>query len=402
MPADADIIIIGAGIVGLATAYQISRDNPGIRIRILEKERSYAMHQTGRNSGVIHSGIYYKPGSLKAVNCRLGKKSLEEFCRKEKVHYEVCGKIILANGTKEEQRLRALYERGTDNGVNCRIFSEKEIQAIEPHASGTLAIHVPETGIVDYSEVCKKLTELLIDVGNQVHYNCCVSAIRETNNAVIVRTKKEEFTARIMINCAGLYSDRIAGMSGCRYDIRIIPFRGEYFQLTPEAGHLCRHLIYPVPDPDFPFLGVHFTRMAGGGVECGPNAVLGFGREAYRKTDFHFMDTAEMMLFPGFWRLSARYWKTGIHEYRRSLFKKAFVRSLRKLIPDIESRHLTPIESGIRAQAVSRDGKLLDDFRIEETPRMIHVLNAPSPAATASFNIGKIIAGKLEKKLQSF
>jgi (S)-2-hydroxyglutarate dehydrogenase len=397
----ASITIIGAGIVGLATAYQLSKLHPEYSILILEKETSFAMHQTGRNSGVIHSGIYYKPGSLKAVNCREGKKNLERFCQEEGVPFDLCGKVIVATDDSEKSRLQALFDRGRQNGVRCRKIAKEELREIEPHARGIEAMHVLETGIVDYTAVCKKITDRLAGTGHRIAYEQQVQSINKRSDEIVIESQNKEYKSHYLINCAGLHSDRISRLCNIPTEDMIIPFRGEYYQLKPVVNHLCKNLIYPVPDPDFPFLGVHFTRRIQGGVECGPNAVLALAREAYKKTDFKIHDIHEMAAFPGFWRMAAKYWKMGMGEYWRSFNKAAFVRALQKLVPEIRSEDLIPIESGIRAQAVSRQGKMIDDFRILDDNRIFNVLNAPSPAATASFNIGLNIAKMLEKNLMN-
>jgi len=394
-----DILIVGAGIVGLSVAYRITELRPELSITILEKEGRFALHQTGRNSGVIHSGIYYKPGSLKALNCREGRKQLISFCSAFGIPFEICGKVIVATALSQLERLNRLYERGKQNGINCRIISKAELLEAEPHVSGVAAIHVPETGIIDFTEVCRVLAEKIIALDHQIVFSSPVVRIKKMSNEIIAETPKGTFKSGFLINCAGLQSDRVLKLSGRLPEDRIIPFRGEYYALTPSARFLCRNLIYPVPDPEFPFLGVHFTRMIDGGVECGPNAVLAMAREAYRKTDCNWRDILNMISFPGFWKMAAKYWKTGLGEYWRSLYKSAFVRALQQLIPDIRSSDLIPAESGVRAQAVSPTGIMVDDFRIIEDERSVHVLNAPSPAATASLNIGLHIARIIDKKV---
>lgn len=391
----ADVIIIGGGIVGLSTAYNILEKYPEKKLLILEKEASLASHQTGRNSGVIHSGIYYKPGSLKAVNCRTGKKLLEEFCLKENIPFEICGKLIVAVEQSELEMLETLYQRGKDNAIDCRIISPEEIREKEPYTNGIKAIYVSDAGIVDYSQVAEKLGEIIISKGSLIKLNEKVVRIERNKNELVICTENNEFSSNFLVNCGGLYCDRIAEMNGFFPDLKIIPFRGEYYKLKPEAEYLCKNLIYPVPDPAFPFLGVHFTRMIKGGIECGPNAVLAFAREGYKKTDFNIDDFFETMNFPGMEKLISRHWKTGLQELWRSFSKKAFCKALSRLIPDIREEFLVPYKAGIRAQAVREDGTMADDFYIAEDNRVVNVLNAPSPAATASLNIGSIIASKL-------
>jgi L-2-hydroxyglutarate oxidase len=393
-----DVIIIGAGIVGLATAYNILKTNPDLEIIILEKENKIALHQTGRNSGVIHSGIYYKPGSLKAMNCRAGKKLLEEFCLQEGVPFETSGKIIIATEESELERLNNLYQRGVANGVNCRIIEQAEIKELEPYVNGIKAIHVPEAGIIDYLDVCNKLAGIITDKGGSIKLSEKVVSINDWIDEIIINTTKDEYRAKYLINCSGLYSDHVAKLSGFVPGIKIIPFRGEYYQLQPEAEYLCNNLIYPVPDPAFPFLGVHFTRMLKGGVECGPNAVLAMAREGYHKTDINWSELAEILNYPGMRKIAYKHWKTGLGEVWRSISKKAFTKALSRLIPAIREKDLIPIEAGIRAQAVAPDGAILDDFYIQDNKRIINVLNAPSPAATASFNIGRVISEMLLEK----
>ncbi|HKP84690.1 MAG TPA: L-2-hydroxyglutarate oxidase [Blastocatellia bacterium] len=394
----ADVIIIGGGIVGLATAYNLLDLYPGKKALVLEKEDRIAFHQSGRNSGVIHSGIYYKPGSQKAATCRAGKLALEEFCRREAISYETCGKVIVAVDRSEMDRLNALYERGRANGVNCEMIGRAQLAELEPHAAGIKALHVPETGIVDYKLVCARLAARVEEWGGRVKTCAKVTGIKETATEVIVESEAGDFSAPYAVNCAGLHSDRVAQLAGQSAAAKIIPFRGEYYKLKPEAEHLCRGLIYPVPDPQFPFLGVHFTRMIGGGVECGPNAVLAFAREGYRKTDVNARDLFEALTYSGFVKLARKHWRTGAGEMRRSFSKTAFAVALSRLVPEIRSEHLLPAEAGIRAQAVARDGSMLDDFTFQDRPRVVNVINAPSPAATASLSIGKLITEKLAQR----
>jgi (S)-2-hydroxyglutarate dehydrogenase len=394
-----DVAVIGGGIVGLATAYQVMRHYPGRRVVVLEKEPELAHHQTGHNSGVLHSGIYYKPGSMKAINCRAGKRAMEEFCAAEGIAYEICGKVIVAVDDSELAALERIYERGQANGVSCEVIDKHRLAELEPHAAGVRAIHVPEAGIVNYRQVCARLAERVREREGEVHTSTRVLGIRKNGQRAILSTTAGDFEALVVVNCAGLQCDRVTAMSGERPAAKIVPFRGEYFALKPTAHHLCKNLIYPVPDPSFPFLGVHFTRMIDQSVECGPNAVLAFAREGYKKTDVNITDLAESLTYPGFLRMAAKYWKMGMGEMWRSVSKRAFVRALKRLLPEIEADHLEPAPAGVRAQAVSRDGNLVDDFLIQETERVINVGNAPSPAATASLNIGKLIADRLQPRL---
>ncbi len=393
-----DVIIIGAGIVGLATAYHLSRAYPKKTLLVMEKEAGVGKHQTGHNSGVIHSGIYYKPGSLKALNCREGKKSLEEFCEKFGIRFKRCGKVIVATETAELERLQNLWERGQANGVDCEIIGPEKLREIEPHCVGLKAIHVRETGIVDYRKVCEQLVECLKDQGQEVITNAPVTGILESAAWVSVKSQAREFNSRYVVNCGGLYSDQVARLSGRDPQVRIVPFRGEYYEVKPEKAPLCRNLIYPVPDPGFPFLGVHFTRMVSGQVECGPNAVLAFAREGYRKFHLDAGEFARTLMYPGFLRMAFKYWAMGLGELWRSFSKAAFTKALQRLIPELRSADITPAPAGVRAQAVNRDGHLLDDFAFFETARIVNVINAPSPAATASLSIGKMVVEKLAKR----
>ena len=394
-----DVCIIGGGIVGLATAYRIWARFPKKKIVILEKESSLAKHQTGHNSGVLHSGIYYKPGSLKAINCRKGKLAMEEFCREQGIEHELCGKIIVALNDEEIPRMEKIYERGRANGVRCEIIPRERILEIEPHAAGIRAIHVPECGIVNYRQVCERMGELISEAnGNEILLGQEASEISGAKNGLLVGTGQAEIETKFLINCGGLHSDRVTRMGGNEPPAKIIPFKGEYYELREDARHLCRHLIYPVPDPQFPFLGVHFTRMIDGSVECGPNAVLAFGREAYGKLDFNLGDLLESLGYSGFRKMALKNWKMGLGEMWRSYNKGAFVRALQRLIPEIEGKHLDAAPAGIRAQAVSPGGDMVDDFLIKEDERVVNVCNAPSPAATASLNIGEAIVDKLAER----
>jgi|SRR5579872_1459722 len=393
-----DYAVVGGGIVGLASAAALASRDPAARILVLEKEADWGLHQTGHNSGVIHSGIYYKPGSLKARLCRAGRRSMVEFCEQHGIAHEVCGKVIVATVEAELPLLNNLLERGRQNGLGVELIGPGQLREIEPHVQGLAAIRVLDTGIADYRQVCRVLARLLQSGGSEMRLNQRVQALTIKSDHVEIGTAGECFTARRIVSCAGLHSDRIASLGAAgvtRTALQIVPFRGEYFELKPQSRHLVRHLIYPVPDPSFPFLGVHFTRMVGGQVEAGPNAVLSLAREGYRKTDLNRRDLAQLLAFPGFWRLSARYWREGLQELWRSLSKAAFVRSLQRLIPEITSADLVPAPAGIRAQAVRRDGSLVDDFHVVQDQRCVHVCNAPSPAATASLEIGRYVASLL-------
>jgi L-2-hydroxyglutarate oxidase LhgO len=395
-----DLIIIGGGIVGLATAYRFLERFPGKRVVVLEKEATIARHQTGRNSGVLHTGIYYRPGSLKAQNCRAGKLAMEEFCRREQIPYVLCGKIIVAVDESELPRLEMLLERGQANGVVCERLGPERIRDLEPEAAGIAAIHIPEAGVVDFAQVARRLAELIEAQGSKIVTCARAFGIRRDSDCAIVQTTAGEFAAEQIVNCAGLHSDRVTRLSGVRPSAMIVPFRGEFYELRPEAHHLVRMLIYPVSDPRYPFLGVHFTRRIDGRVECGPNAVLALAREGYRNTTVNARDLIETLAYPGFWRLAARYWRIGADEMWRSFSKRAFVRALQRLVPAIESQHLDWAPAGVRAQAVSRDGEMLDDFVIDETDRVINVENAPSPAATASLNIGRLVVDRLAPRFE--
>ena len=390
-----DICIIGSGIVGLSTAYKIIKNNPNKRVLILEKESGPAKHQTGNNSGVLHSGIYYRPGSLRAINCRKGKLAMEKFCKEESIPHEICGKVIVAVTPDEIPRLLKIQERGQANGVNSEVIGKSRLKELEPHVHGVKAIHVPEAGIVDYKQVCIRLMERVCELnGNQICFNAKVRSIVPEGTKLRIFSSRGEYHANHVVNCAGLHSDRVTKAGGQRPDVKIIPFRGEYFELKPNAHHLCKSLIYPVPDPNYPFLGVHFTRMINGSVECGPNAVFAFAREGYGKLNTNLRDITESLTYSGFIRLTAKCWKVGAAEMWRSLSKKAFVKALQRLAPEIESKHLLTAPSGVRAQAVSPDGNMVDDFLIQQNKNITNVCNAPSPAATSSLNIGSIIAEK--------
>ena len=397
----ADFAVIGGGIVGLAAAYQISQRFVGSRIVLLEKEPHVAAHQSGRNSGVLHSGIYYKPGSLKATTCRAGKVAMESFCQAESIPYEICGKVIVALDDKELPLLERIFERGQGNGVRCEKIDRQQLREIEPEAAGVAAVRVHEAGIVDYPAVCRRLAQKLMDAGHKVHLNAEVVAIKPHAEHVELKTSSDQFLAGYMVNCGGLYSDRLIRMAGGKPPAKIVPFRGEYYQLKPEYRYLCRHLIYPVPDPDFPFLGVHFTRMVDGSVECGPNAVLALAREGYNWLTINPKDLLESLSYRGFLKMARKHWSQGLGEMQRSLSKGAFVRALQRLVPNLREEFLIPCRAGVRAQAVTDDGRLVDDFLFLRSERMIHVCNAPSPAATASLKIGETILNELAQIVQS-
>jgi L-2-hydroxyglutarate oxidase len=392
-----DAVVVGGGIVGLATALQLQRSRPDTEILLIEKETKLARHQTGNNSGVIHSGLYYKPGSLKALNCIRGYHLLVDFCREQNIRFELCGKIVVATEEHERSLLNNLHERGIQNGLTgLKRLQKEELKEYEPHVAGLEGIFVPQTGIVDYTKVAEKYGELLTANGAEIRLGERVTSIRKDE----VITDKATYITRLIINCAGLYSDKVAGMTVPGLNVRIIPFRGEYYKLRPEKEHLVKNLIYPVPDPNFPFLGVHFTRMAKGGVEAGPNAVLAFRREGYKKSDINLAELVESLAWPGFQKVARKYWRTGFGEMYRSFSKGAFTKALQKLIPEIQSSDLVEGGAGVRAQACDRDGGLVDDFMILESEQAINVCNAPSPAATSSLAIGETVAKLAKARLQ--
>jgi L-2-hydroxyglutarate oxidase LhgO len=408
MASDYDLTIIGGGILGLATALKVLQAHPGARVLILEKEPSLAMHQTGHNSGVIHSGLYYKPGSLKARSCVAGRKELLVFCDKHSVPYEICGKVVVAISAEELPRLDELYRRGVANGLQgIEIIGPERLKEIEPYASGIKALYVPETGIIDYMKVAGAYAAQIRAGGGEIHTGCKVIGMVERGGEIALQTTAGEYRARYLINCCGLQSDLVSRMmsksdGASPEEHRIIPFRGEYYKLAPERHYLVRNLIYPVPDPTFPFLGVHFTRMikGEGGIEAGPNAVLAYAREGYRHSIVNAADLWNTVTFKGFWAMTGRYWRTGFGELYRSLSKAAFVRALQKLLPEITEQDLVPGGSGVRAQAVAANGALVDDFVIKQSRNAIHVLNAPSPGATASLAIGQSIAAMASERFQ--
>ena len=388
-----DVIIIGAGLVGLSSAYQLKIKNPKLEIAILEKEDDVAKHQSGNNSGVIHSGIYYKPGSLKAKNCIEGYKSIIDFAENHNISYDLCGKIIVAKNKKELPLLDNIYNRGIENGLqNLKYLSREEFREIEPHCEGIKAIKVPQTGIIDYPAVAQTLKKLFIELGGEVFHQEEVKSIKKNQNIILVKTVNNEFQTEKVITCAGLYSDKLSRMTNSENDLQIIPFRGEYFKLKSDKKHLVNHLIYPVPNPDFPFLGVHFTRMTDGNIEAGPNAVLAFKKEGYKFTDFNFSETLDTFSWPGFWKIALKYGATGMGEMYRSLSKTAFTKALQEIIPEIQEADLEAGGAGVRAQACNRQGILIDDFDIVKNGNIIHVRNAPSPAATSCLSIGKHIS----------
>lgn len=391
-----DVVIIGGGIVGLATALQLKQQRPALTVVLLEKEFAVAQHQTGHNSGVIHSGLYYKPGSLKATNCIQGYQMLLDFCDAEAIPYDLCGKIVVATKQEEIPQLETLYQRGLQNGLTgLKKLSVAEMREIEPHVNGVAGMFVPQTGIIDYKQVADKYAEKFKVLGGEIKLGERVEQVTTGTSLSIVVTDKNRYETKLVINCAGLYSDKIAQLTQQEpIDVRIVPFRGEYFKLKPQKEYLVRNLIYPVPDPNFPFLGVHFTRMVHGGVEAGPNAVLAFQREGYKKSDINLKELAQTLAWPGFQKVAAKYWETGLGEMYRSFSKSAFTKALQALIPEIQEADLESGGAGVRAQACDRTGGLLDDFAIVETDKAINVLNAPSPAATSSLAIGQTVAEK--------
>jgi len=395
-----DVVLVGGGIVGLATGYKLIAARPDLKIAILEKESQLALHQTANNSGVIHSGLYYKPGSLKAINCIQGYHELVTFCEEENIPYEITGKVVVATRDSQKPLLTMLMERGLENGLTgTRNISLGELKEYEPHCTGVGAIHVPQTGIVDYLQIALAYGRKIVQLGGAIFLDHKVLEIKQKDSINYIETSKGTFQAKLVVNCAGLYSDKVARMNDASInDVKIIPFRGEYFKLKAEREYLVKNLIYPVPDPNFPFLGVHFTRMQKGGVEAGPNAVLAFKREGYKKTQVDFAELAETLTWPGFQKVAAKYWKTGIGELYRSFSKAAFTKALQELIPEIQESDLVEGGAGVRAQACDRTGGLLDDFAIRESEFAINVLNAPSPAATSSLAIGGTVADMVLKR----
>ena len=402
-----DLVIVGGGIVGMATAMALLRDGPpgkaGSRrmtVLVIEAEGRLAAHQTGHNSGVIHSGLYYKPGSLKATLCVEGRRALYDFCRERGVRHERCGKVVVATREDELPALAELERRGRANGlVGLRQLTADQVREHEPHVDAIAGLFVPETGIVSFSEVTSAYAEVVRENGGEVWTNAALRSVRRDGRTLVVETSRGAVYCAGVVNCAGLQSDRVSELCGTLTDVRIVPFRGEYYTLASQRSSLVRNLIYPVPDPRFPFLGVHFTRMIGGGVEAGPNAVLALARHGYDRTSFSLRDVYATATYPGFWRLARKHWRQGMGEVWRSFSKRAFVRALQRLIPELQPNDLTPGGAGVRAQALDRSGALVDDFRIVHDDRMVHVLNAPSPAATASIMIGRQIAGVAARQL---
>ncbi len=390
-----DFTIVGGGIVGLSTAMALGQKYPNAKILLLEKESYWANHQTGNNSGVIHSGIYYKPGSFKAKFCRDGSRSMVEFCQKHNLPHEVCGKVIVATEPEELPLLKNLYDRGLQNDLPVKEITPEEVREYEPHVSSIAGVHIASTGIADYRAVCLKYAEIATEQGADLKLNTKVLNLVKTSSGYTIETNQGSFNTGFLVNCAGLQCDRIAQLTGIKPSAKIVPFRGEYYELIPEKRYLVKGLIYPVPDPNFPFLGVHFTRMADGTVHAGPNAVLSLKREGYNKTDFDLRDTIDTLTYPGFWKLAAKYPSQGTQEILRSILKPLFVKSLQRLIPEVTAADLIPTHAGVRAQALQPEGKLVDDFLIVPDENALHILNAPSPAATASLEIGKSIAQQL-------
>jgi (S)-2-hydroxyglutarate dehydrogenase len=395
-----DVVVIGGGIVGLATAYQLKKKNPSLKLVLIEKEEKLASHQTGNNSGVIHSGIYYKPGSLKAKNCIEGYHMLLQFIKEHGIAFDLCGKIIVATEDKEIPLLENLFKRGEENGLqNMKRLKKEELKEYEPHVTGLAGIFVPQTGIIDYKQVALKYAELLTQGGAEIILGEKVIQVKHSATENVVVTNKNTYSTKLIINCAGLYSDKVARMTVDKVDVKIIPFRGEYYKIKPEKEYLVKNLIYPVPDPNFPFLGVHYTRMVGGGVEAGPNAVLAFKREGYKRSQINMAELAETLAWPGFQKVAYKYWRTGMGEMYRSFSKAAFTKALQKLIPEIQANDLMDGGAGVRAQACDRIGGLVDDFLILENKNVVNVCNAPSPAATSSLAIGETVATLAINKL---
>lgn len=392
-----DYCVIGGGIVGLATAMRLLEEHPGSSLILLEKEEALGKHQTGHNSGVIHAGIYYPPGSLKAELCRKGATATKEFCEANDIRFEVCGKLLVATSDLEVQRMEALFERSKQNTIEVRRISEGELKEREPNISGLGALFVPSTGIVSYAEVCKAMGRKITSLGGEIRLETCVTGIRESIDAVDISAADENWRARKLVVCGGLQSDRLAILAGMQIEHRIIPFRGEYYRLPAEKNDIVSHLIYPVPDPALPFLGVHLTRMIDGSVTVGPNAVIGFAREGYPRLSFNFADVADYVLFKGFWKTVLAHRKSAVTELRNSLWKSGYLEECRKYCPSLQLKDLLPHEAGIRAQAVRNDGALIHDFLFAKTDRMLHVCNAPSPAATSAIPIAEMIVNQLSE-----
>ena len=394
-----DIVIIGAGIVGLSTAWQMKNKYPDKRIAVLEKESSVALHQTGHNSGVIHAGVYYAPGSLKAKFCKEGAAATKSFCQQHNIPFEECGKLLVATDELELQRMDALFERCKTNDLEVHYLSQKELNEREPNVVGKGALFVPSTGIVNYKRVCEKLAELLTNQGGDIHLATTVTHLAEDASNVMIETTRGVFKAKYLVSCGGLMADRLTKMLNIPTDFQIVPFRGEYYRLSPHHNQIVNHLIYPIPDPELPFLGVHLTRMIDGSVTVGPNAVQGWKREGYGRINFDVKDVTDMLRFKGYWRLLKDYWKVGIKETYNSWCKDGYLKEVKKYCPMVQRSDLEPYPAGIRAQAVLRDGKLVHDFLFAQSPRTLHVCNAPSPAATSAFPIGAYIIAKLEEQM---
>jgi L-2-hydroxyglutarate oxidase len=395
-----DIVVIGGGIIGTATSLSL-KNNLKLNILLIEAEKELAEHQTGNNSGVIHSGLYYKPGSLKAKNCTEGRELLYHFCEKNKIEFERCGKIVVASDKSELNALEELYKRGIANGlVGIKRLVAEEIKNYEPHAKGIAGLFVPQTGIIDYKKVTNAYAKVFLEQDGSIETNCRFLSLKYYNNEFVIITTKGEFKTKFLVNCGGLYCDRIAKLCGVNPGLQIVPFRGEYFKIKKGKEYLVKNLIYPVPDPRFPFLGVHFTRMINCGIEAGPNAVLALKREGYLKSDFSLKDISQIFFYSGFWKMASKYYRMGFGEFYRSYNKKAFVKALQKIVPEIQEDDIEPGGAGVRAQALEPNGKLVDDFRIVEANKMLHVLNAPSPAATASLSIGRTIVNIVQNKFE--
>lgn len=391
MTQDFDFVVIGGGIVGCSVAWQLQREQPGARVLLVEKEASFAAHQTGHNSGVIHAGIYYAPGSLKARLCKEGSAATYAFCDEQGIAYERCGKLLVATSEIEMTRMQALLARGLQAGLDCELITESELRRREPRVRGLGGIFVPSTGIVDYRQVTARMARLFVELGGYHVLGTRVTAIRETATHVDVTAAQGGWRAKHLIVCAGAQADRMARLAGLDVDFAIVPFRGEYFQLPAALNNITQALIYPIPDPELPFLGIHLTRMIDGSVTVGPNAVLGFAREGYPKFSVNARDLWDMLRFPGLWRLLPGHWRNGLHEFSNSVSRKGYLQECRKYCPELQLTDLQPYPAGVRAQAVARDGTLIHDFHIEQTPRMTHVCNAPSPAATSAIPIGRHI-----------
>jgi L-2-hydroxyglutarate oxidase len=396
-----NVVVIGGGIVGLASALKIKEKNPNYKVAVVEKERTIAQHQTGHNSGVIHSGLYYKPGSFKAKNCVDGYNMLVDFCKEEEIPFELCGKIVVATKETQLDALNTLHERGMANGLRgIKKLRAEELKEYEPHVAGVSGLWVPQTGIIDYKVVADKYAEKFKHFGGEIFSSNKLVSFKEERGFIHVHTENERLTTRVVVNCSGLYTDKIAKLSGAKIDYKIVPFRGEYYKLKPEKENLVKNLIYPVPDPSFPFLGVHFTRHIDGGIEAGPNAVLAFAREGYKKSQINMKELLGTLFYPGFMRVAYKYWKTGFGEMYRSYSKGAFTKALQELIPEIQKRDLVKGGSGVRAQACDRKGGLIDDFLVVEHDKFINVGNAPSPAATSSLAIGERVAQMAIERLK--